>query len=344
MDDKNLHNYLGYDTALPKIGIVNEIVAYIINHGLGEKHSVTKLRKMGKLTLAVRKDAKSPLQNVSFRFDDLATLARSSRSYAYSTFGLPRPLSWLLDSPNALARNFHVLLPNHEEAITIQLQMPFGSTFPLKPALDREGIAFASFQVPIQRNILSLRHAVVERGASSVTTESDWLNSLRMLINECVSIVEITLHQVYFAAEYGLKPGWSFDIAKLGLRHGRRLSDKFRWVGAVTGKHLDNAQAELESFNQLREVRNHLNHFDPPCFAASVEDVTRWCNAIPNIGKLLWKIRSKLDEMLTQELVELILLPDVVFVPRPSNSPRFPQTDGVGYRSSCWPISEAARE
>ena len=52
---------------------------------------------------------------------------------------------------------------------------------------------------------------------------------LRMLLNECVSIVDITLHQLYFKAEYGPKPaGWTFDPDRLGRRHGVRLKDKLQ--------------------------------------------------------------------------------------------------------------------
>src|SRR5205085_6350509 len=99
----------------------------------------------------------------------------------------------------------------------------------------------------------------------------EWVNDMRMLLNDCISLVDVTLHQLYFAAEYRLKKHWHFDAEKLGQRHGIRISDKFRWIGLITGSPLDNAKSEIDSFNVLRGVRNHLNHFDPPCVVISVD-------------------------------------------------------------------------
>lgn len=84
-------------------------------------------------------------------------------------------------------------------------------------------------------------------------------------------------------------------------------------------------------------VRNHFNHFDPPCIAYTVEDVVGWLNDVPRIGMLLWKIRAKLRSQLNPTIIEIITLPEVMFVPRNPTLPRVPQPRDVGYASTIWP-------
>src|SRR5208283_4655980 len=86
-----------------------------------------------------------------------------------------------------------------------------------------------------------------------------WFHALRMLLNECVSIVDITLHQLYFKAEYGPSPvGWTFDSDRLGPRHGVRLKDKLQWINKITGKPLDDARDEVASFVILKDITKPL--------------------------------------------------------------------------------------
>src|SRR5262249_50769929 len=145
-------------------------------------------------------------------------------------------------------------------------------------------------------------------------------------------------HQLYFMAQYrGRDRGWRFDPDKLGPRHGQRLKDKLAWIGQITGRPLDNAAEELKAFHRLRTVRNHFNHFDPPCVAYTVEDVVGWLNDVPMVGRLAWKIREKANAQLSTHLVEVIALPRAEFVPRDPSLPRVPQPQGVGYGSVVWP-------
>ena len=134
-----------------------------------------------------------------------------------------------------------------------------------------------------------------------------------------------------------LRKGWRFDREELGLRHGTRLKDKLAWIKTITGKPLDNAAQEVAAFDKLKHVRNHLNHFDPPCFAYHVDDLVGWLNLVPDIGRLLWKIRDKLDTQLSRGLVEIITLPMVTFVPLKPELPRKPHPEDAGYRSTLWP-------
>lgn len=157
-----------------------------------------------------------------------------------------------------------------------------------------------------------------------------------MLINECVSIVDITLHQIYFMAEYrGKEKGWTFDKAALGSRQGQRVADKLSWIGKITGNPL-HEQDLIKNFKRIKDLRNHLNHFDPPCFAYTMEDVVGWLNRIPPIGKLLWRIREKCQAQLSRGIVEIIALPKIIFIPLDPTAPRIAQPSDVGYLSSVW--------
>ncbi len=157
-----------------------------------------------------------------------------------------------------------------------------------------------------------------------------------MLLNDCISIVDVTLHQLYFRAQYAPKAHWTFDAEALGNRTGVRITDKFKWIGKITGKGFDNASAELTSFKLLKNVRNHFNHFDPPCVVISIDDAVEWLNLVPAIGRLVWKIRSKLDSQLNRDLVEIILLREVRVNPYIKSTDRIQQEKDVGYRSCVW--------
>ena len=99
---------------------------------------------------------------------------------------------------------------------------------------------------------------------------------------------------------------------------------------------MNNAKSEIDSFNVLRGIRNHLNHFDPPCVVISIDDAADWLNRVHIIGDLLWKIREKLEAPLTRELVEIMLLPLVKVNPRVLRLPRPKQANDAGYKSSTW--------
>ena len=111
--------------------------------------------------------------------------------------------------------------------------------------------------------------------------EMTWFHELRMLLSECITAVDITLHQMYIRAESGpCPPGWRFDPLKVGLTHGVRFRDKLKWVGLITGKPLGDASKEMESLLLIKDIRNHFNHFDPPCVAYTMEDVVKWLNRV----------------------------------------------------------------
>lgn len=338
MPNIQAHKFLRYSTDLPDVHEVRKIAQYVLNHYQSPVRAtnIRDYKNMRVMNLTWT-DSKGNTHTGQVSFNKLVEHIQTTLSLDVELFNLPRlECTWLDCAGLSLQRNFHILA-DHTEPVKLQLQTPFGEKFPFRPGLDREGMAYASFQIPIQKNLVYLHKQVVQESQHSVTTDHQWLNNLRMLINECVSIVDITLHQIYAAAEYRINPQWTFSPDRLKKQRGMRITDKFEWIGQITGRPLDNAKANIDSFNLLRGIRNHLNHFEPPCFALTPEDVMEWLNKVPRIGYLLWKIREKLEAQLTPELIQIVLLPQVIFDSERRQSlqsnKRIPQPTDSGYNS-----------
>ena len=269
--------------------------------------------------------------------ESLSEHMRDNRELDCAAIDLPRIECDWLDGMTAIAKpDAPIATVTGDEYAKFALALPYGDGFPFTPCIDREGVAYRSLQVPIQRNIARLYQHLIDDSHLVVGMDGAWLTDFRMLINECVSAVDVTLHQLYFMAQYqGGALGFRFDEEKLGLRYGTRLRDKLSWVGRITGRPLDDAEHEVNSFIVLKDLRNHFNHFDPPCVAYTVEDAVSWLNRVPDVGRLLLKIRAKLNAQLNEALIAVIFLSPVRFNPRSSDG-RVPQPTDVGYGSTDW--------
>jgi hypothetical protein len=333
------HRFIRYRDEQLLAAEASRIAAYILNRWLKHEWSVTKYRKLGRLDFQYTTESDS--REVKLRFDDLVDHIQVNRSLKPDALGLPYVECEWLDSRVSLAKpDAPIATVDFSEFLKFSLRLPFGSKFPLEPCIDREGAMFASFQTPIQENIVALHRRLVSDSHLTTSLSNLWRNDLRMLANEAISLIDITLHQLYFMAEYrAQEQGWNVDPEKLGPRHGQRLRNKLAWVKKITGRDLD-ANVELPAFHRLRTVRNHFNHFDPPCVAYTVEDVVGWLNDVPQIGRLAWRIRQKADAQLSIGLIEMIALPRVEFVPRVPGLPRVAQAKDVGYGSVAWPDGE----
>lgn len=251
----------------------------------------------------------------------------------YPEWSLEPPQCPWLDASVQLGRRFYRLgLP--AEAVTMVLPLPLGSSFPLRPALDREGMCVSSIQLSLQQRVLQLRTRLVD--TSAAFDSLDWIHDLRAFLSDLVSLVDVTLHQLYIKAEYDPLPTWAFCRARLGPRTGVRLSDKVRWVHEITKRPLDDAASELSVLARVKAVRNHLQHFDPPCFCYSIEDAVGWLNAAPSVAMLALKIRRCIGSPPSFRLLELLVAPTAV-PSYPRSEERRPQPSTVGYASSTWP-------
>jgi hypothetical protein len=250
---------------------------------------------------------------------------------------LPAMECFWLDVSFPIQMNFHVA--DATGAMTMAQRIPqqqYGPNFPIELNLQREGHLYGSLQPQLTDRIAQLRSRVIEN--SHLAMQVEWIFDLRSLISDSISLVDITLNQLYIKAEYDLPNGWKFDREKLGERSGRRLRDKLKWVYAIAGTHID-IQDELESLNILREIRNHLLHLDPPCLIVTFEEAAIWLNRVIDVAMIAVKIRKAIGVEISKELINLLLQKEAHFVPRNIGKERkaLSPNRNEDYYSSTWP-------
>jgi hypothetical protein len=259
---------------------------------------------------------------------------RANDFFDYKEFNLPLWNSlWLDDSFHSF---FNCQLDKNNNYFKFNNSIPqqqYGESYPIKPSIDREGHMFTSIQSQLTERIIRKRTELV---SSSKGLSEDWVFDLRELINSTISLLEITLNQVYIKAKYDPLPHWKFDLNALGKKEGRRLKDKLKWVTIISGKNL-NIESERLALDSLREVRNHLNHFDPPSLVITLEEAADWLNYIMDIGMILCKIRIALDIQLSISLLNFLLQKEAVFNPIDLGFSRSKLiSEQYGYKSSVW--------
>lgn len=332
---------LEFEPPRPKQRLVREIAVELTNGYLGTRKSRGQLNKLSPTVVhcfAEGADGKRKTwDSLPISLRGIEEHLEKGRGFDFNSFKLTNPHCRWLDSNIEVGMRFH-FTDERGESVRIQIPVPLGDSFPLVPVLDREGFQWTSFQEPLQRSVLGLRHRLVE-WSDRAPSDAEWISAIRALVSDCVALVDITLHQLYFKAQYDPLPNWTFDPHALGDREGRRLGDKLRWVGQITGKPLSGPKynAARKGFDRIREVRNHLNHFDPPCFACTTEDLAGWLNCTRDVALLLWEIRRAASASLSTPMIELLLAPAVKPVPANPNAKRSPQPSDVGYGSVRWP-------
>lgn len=334
------HQFLALEPRPPGNRVLRDVALALANYYCGESFSRSKWLKQKPRIVKWSEDVAdangvvSPRWHNSRQFDLRAIESHlEGGSFESASFDLFAPKCLWLDPEVSMGPDFH-LVGSDGNAVTFQTPTPLGAAFPLIPRLDREGMTFSSFQLRIQNRIVRLWNKIIKTSGAFATEE--WFDDLRSLVGECVSLIDVTLHQLYFKAKYSALSGWTFDPPRLGERHGRRLMDKLGWVFQITGKPLHLTPDERGSLQRIKDLRNHLNHFDPPCFCYTMEDVALWMNDVRAIAKISWKIRLALGSALSAPLIAMLLFRTVVFVPRNPGT-RIPQPNNVGYGSTSWP-------
>jgi hypothetical protein len=271
-----------------------------------------------------------------FHVDDLIRDLTRDRAFDHKKYDLPDPMCRWLDS--SFSPDFHATASDGRQlALTVRVTTNLGPRFPMSPTLDREGIAYTSFQGMLIRRLSQTIDKIIE--GSALQDMDSWLHDLRTLASETVSLVDNTLHQLYFKAKYDPLPGWVFDSAALGERHGRRVVDKLKWVYQITRREL-HAKHEVAAFVRVKTLRNHLHHFDPPSFACSVEEVADWIRDVISVARLMWRVRALAGAMPSRELIALLLHPEADFAPKHPDLRRVGPPRFVNYGST----SEATLE
>ena len=282
--------------------------------------------------------------SLTISYGIIAKHLHSNNSFSCSDFNLPLYECFWLDNTIDIQMGFHKFDLNSTEAlgVVVPLNQAYGKKYPITLKLDREGHLYKSLQNGLIKHILKNRKKLVEESNKALTV--DWILDLRNLISDTVSLVDITLNQLYTKAEYDPLPHWNFDKVKLGDKFGRRFKDKLKWVHQISGNPLDNARDELISFNNLRRIRNHMMHFDPPSFVVTLEEIEIWLNQIIDVAFLLAKIRDKIGITSSESLATMMLQKDVLFIPEKYFAQRLPlNSQETGYLSSCWPENDSER-
>ena len=332
------HRFLQFESPQPHRRMVREIAVALMNYYLNANLSRSKWLKVprqpAKCFDAPRGEPTKRREWLSKPIDVRTFESHlESGTFDYASFELVDPRCDWLDASVQGGPAFHAVGADGN-ALRFLMPTTLGPSFPLVPTIDREGYAFNSFQLLLLDRILDLRNAVV--AASDTFSTGAWFQNLRAFICECVSLVDVTLHQIYYKAEHSPLPGWVFDPARLGPRHGRRLLDKLAWIYQITGNPL-HADAETRTLRTTKGLRNHLQHFDPPCFCYTLEDVARWLNGMHDIATLAWKMSTAMGSSLCVPLIRMLLAPRVIFVAADSSRPRVPQPADVGYGSTALP-------
>jgi hypothetical protein len=323
------------DTAAPTQKM-RAIAAYILNRYTNQELSVSRWKKK---PAAIRTwhDGKTQ-REVRIDFSALVRRMHQHRRVDAINFSLPYLMSPLFDSAADIGVP-QTFVGSDGGTLMLRLPMAMGESFPLVPQIDREGLAIADMQALVEGNIVSLFNRLVAKSHEAPQPRSGWLTSFRMLANECVTAIDMMLHKIYLLAEYrGSELGWTFERDAMGPRQGTRVADKLHWISLVSGKAFSLEKEPRQAFFTLKNLRNHLAHFDPPCFAATLEEVCGWLNLVPLIGEALWSIRTHLRQQLNETIVEILLLPRLEFLPKKMfgrDAP--PPIAAIGYASASWP-------
>lgn len=333
------HYFFQYVDDPGGLALVRLISVALLNGYTGQNHSRNNWKRKGTFSIPWTrathdKDGKptghSQHQSNQLSIDLLDNHIKSSRTFGFDSLGIYDPRCAWLDFSLDVALNFHFTEPDLKTAVAIKAQSPLGDAYPYHPVLDREGRLNTDFQGVLLKRIKTLRRELVAESDSPGT--DGWVEKLRSLVSECVSLIDGTLHQIYYKAKFNPEPGWKFDEKDLGPRHGVRLANKLGWIFKITGHHL-NAGDDHAAFVELKDLRNHLQHFDPPSFCYTLEDAERWLNLVPAVASFNWAIRKCVGATLSVPLIELLLERPVKFLPRDPGKPRKPQDETVGYAS-----------
>jgi hypothetical protein len=330
------HKYIEFTE--PREGAINEATFLIINQIFREDKTRAAWKKDKNLYTIATTD-KSGSQNTSkpLNYIEIVEYIRNKGKFDSDKFNLPEIRCFWLDFSLNNKINWHAFDKSAPEGLAVvdgSTKQQYGKEYPIIPKLVREGHSYTTLQPQLLYRITSLRNELILNSELALTDK--WIFDLRTLINDTISIVDITLNQLYIKAEYDPFPSWKFDLNDLGSRYARRFKDKIGWIYKITGNHLE-AEKYLPSCNILRKLRNHMMHFDPPSLVITIEEATKWLNYVIDVGWLLIKIRQTIGAEISTQLINYILQKEAVFNPESYFKARLPI--GIGnadYKSCTW--------
>lgn len=279
-------------------------------------------------------------QSAPLNYGIISKSIRDNGYFDNEAFSLPKNHSnfgcFWMDAIVEIGMGFHFDDGKSEQSLGIHDGTPaaqYGKDYPISPKIDREGQIITSLQPELFNRISKARLNLIENSHEALTTT--WVLELRSIIIDTISLIDITLNQIYIKAMYSKLDSWKFNKEVVGSKHGRRFNDKLKWIKQITGKNL-NIEEERESLNNLRMIRNHMSHFDPPSLAITIEEATDWINQVIDIGVILIKMRKAIGVPISFGLVNFILQEEAIFKPISIRAKRKPLSSENGYRSSIW--------
>lgn len=319
-----------FDKSIP-----STLAGKILNIITGNNYSITKWKSMKRFNITWNDKDKKTITYIDFY--SLVESLKKNRKFNHQELNLPiLPPCWIDKSIEMASPNY---FPSNEDesSMTFELGTNFGTMYPIKPNIDREGIISASLLNQVEHNMIIFRNDLIANSKYMFNLEGGiWFGKLLCYLNILVSSLDITLIHLYYKAKFDdearLKFHWKFDESSIGSSRTTKITDKLKWVHQITGNFLPCLDKELNSFNIIRGVRNHLSHFDPPVFACTIEDLSEWINCSFNIGLLLTKIRESINGNISMNLIELLLQNPVRFEPVDPGKKRYLQTES-GYKS-----------
>jgi hypothetical protein len=331
------HHYIQYSSK-PIEGYLPE-AAYEICRMYGGNQNKQQWKKEKRTFTLSYDDLKTmeKKESIPYNYNLISNQLRKSGFFKLGQFNFPNSCCSWLDCATNMKVTFHKKVENGEKPwINFGeggLNESFGENFPIKPIIKREGHIYSTFLPALMRRIIKKRDEIIQNSFLAFT--DDWIFDIKDLIIDSISLVDITLNTIYIKAQYNPNPKWKFDFNKLGTRMNRRLKDKLKWIYQITGNSI-NIEKEKQALENFRVLRNHFNHFDPPCFALTLEETTTILNQIMEIGMILVKIRQAINVPSSVELVNFILQKKVYFNPEQEFLIRSPAVKEDGYLTSIW--------
>lgn len=337
MPDSGNHYYCVPNNA--RTGVISLVSLEIMNYYFKNGSLDTKGIKTDKRKFTINdhnSDGEIIRKSISFNYSDIIQSIKENGFFSPSLFNLPQMECYWLDKSIDMSINFHRFDNEHRNALIMTdgtPQQQYGPSYPIKPLLDREGHIITSFQNQLMYRVIKQRSDLIKNSDKALTIE--WILDLRSLVNDSISILDITLNQLYIKAQFDPQKLWKFDKEILGEKHGRRIIDKLKWVRQISSSNL-NIEKEMLGLDNLRKIRNHFNHFDPPSFAITIEEACLWLNQVIDIGYILFKIRKAINAPCSTLLINFLLQKEVKFVSESHFSDRLPLENRSGYLSSTW--------
>lgn len=309
------HNYLEYSKKelAVKPGIVNDLSAEILNYFSDSNKSKKEWRYVVKgfegrneNNEVIFKILFSRLREHLLNGDEI-----NETIFPFEIFKKRLRTKWL-DNDSSFYQN--VSIPG-----TYKIENQYGTNYPIKQLkLNHPGRVITSMISILTLNIKD-QHCKLVNSSNEIMT-ANWILDFRRIVIDIVSLFDITLNALHFKAQYYPSDNWIFDEDKFGRRFNIRFTDKFKWVNQIVNQ--DFSEPELVSkFMKLKELRNHLSHFDPCHFVYDIYSIAYFMNLIPQMGELLYKIRKAIKALPSSELIELIVLKKIIVITEENITP-----------------------